>query len=68
MADRGVDEHPGILGDILHVHSDRISQSQPGRRSPDNVIANLPAHRHRAVRKFAAAWRRRLSGHSISAA
>ena len=44
MAGRGFDECPGLPGDILHVDSDRIRQNQPARPSPDNVIANLPAH------------------------
>src|ERR1700730_10617766 len=44
LDDRSVDECPGLLGDILHVYSDRISQSQPTRRGPDNVIASLHAH------------------------
>jgi hypothetical protein len=44
LADRGVDESPGLLGGILQIHSDRFSQSQSTRRSPDDVIANLPAH------------------------
>src|SRR6185312_2056210 len=43
LADRGVDERPGLLGDMLHVDSDRVSQSQSARRSPDNVIASLSA-------------------------
>jgi hypothetical protein len=30
MADRNLDECPGILGDILHFHSDRISQLTVG--------------------------------------
>src|SRR5580692_2138417 len=42
--DRSVDECPGLLGDILHVYSDRVSQSQPTGRGPGNVTANLLAH------------------------
>src|SRR5689334_25150423 len=44
MADRGVDECPSLAGDILQVHSDRISQSQAARASPDNANAKPPAH------------------------
>ena len=44
MADRGVDECPGLLGGILRVYSDRFSQSQSARRGPDNVIAYLSAY------------------------
>src|SRR5436305_3646955 len=43
LADRSVDERTGFLDGILHVYSDRVRQSQPPRRSPDNVIANLTA-------------------------
>src|SRR5262249_44850632 len=44
LADRSIDEYPGLLGDILHVDCDRIGQSQLTWRSPDDVIANLSAH------------------------
>src|SRR6185437_10365096 len=43
LADRSVDKSPGLLCDILYVYSDRFRQGQPARRSPDDVIANLPA-------------------------
>src|SRR4051812_6719016 len=43
LADRGVDERPGLLGDILRVYSDGASQSQLPGRGPENVIETPPA-------------------------